>query len=224
MAYNWPSGHKAGTTTTDGATDRIDQARADIQQNIVNVNEIIDMFDLASEPSNEQILKYNTTTDKFEVGSAAVGSAAGSDTQIQFNNSGSFGGDANFVLEDSGSASDRILISRGHLMVGNYASAGDNTLNSTSSGHIEINQKHGTNAQSRLRFRANSSGTAAATISSDQPLTIAGGDIAGGSAGAFIRLNENGGTLEMTISGLPTSDPGSAGRIWNDSGTLKIST
>jgi len=75
MAYNWPSGHKAGTTTTDGATDRIDQARADIQQNIVNVNEIIDMFDLASEPSNGQILKYNTTSDKFEVGADAGGIA-----------------------------------------------------------------------------------------------------------------------------------------------------
>lgn len=75
MAYNWPSSHKAGTTTTDGATDRIDQARADIQQNIVNVNEIIDMFDLASEPSNNQILKYNTTTDKFEVADASTGSS-----------------------------------------------------------------------------------------------------------------------------------------------------
>jgi len=75
MAYNWPSSHKASTTTTDGATDRIDQARADIQQNIVNVNEIIDMFDLASEPSNGQILKYNTTTDKFEVGTDATGTS-----------------------------------------------------------------------------------------------------------------------------------------------------
>ena len=71
MAYNWPSGHKAGTTTTDAATDRIDLARADIQQNIVNVNEIIDMFDLASEPSNGQILKYNATNDRFEVGTDA---------------------------------------------------------------------------------------------------------------------------------------------------------
>ena len=223
MAYNWPSSHKASTTNTDGADDRLDLARADIQQNIVNVNEIIDMFDLASEPSNEQILKYNTTTDRFEVGSAVAGSAAGSDTQIQFNNSGSFGADANFVLEDASSASDRILISKGHLLVGNSAAAGDNTLNSTQSGHIQIHQKHGTNADSKLRLRALSSGSPAAYISSDQPLVISGGDIAA-SAGATIRLNENSGTLEMTISGLPTSDPGSAGRIWNDSGTLKIST
>tara|TARA_A100001201_G_C4050199_1_gene189418 strand:+ start:196 stop:867 length:672 start_codon:yes stop_codon:yes gene_type:complete len=223
MAYNWPSSHKAGTTSTDAATDRIDLARADIQQNIVNVNEIIDMFDLASEPSNEQILKYNTTTDRFEVGSAAVGSAAGSDTQIQFNNSGSFGADANFTLEDSASASDRILISRGHLLVGNSATAGDNSLNSSSSGHIQIHQKQGTSPDSKLRLRAYSGGSSAAYISSDQPLVISGGDISA-SAGATIRLDESSGTLVMTISGLPTSDPGVTGRIWNDGGTLKIST
>lgn len=69
MAYNWPSGHKAGTTTTDGATDKISDARSDINQNIVNVNEIIDMFDLASEPSNGQVLIYSTANDRFELGS-----------------------------------------------------------------------------------------------------------------------------------------------------------
>ena len=68
MAYNWPSGHKAGTTTTGDADQRIDQARADINQNIVNVNEIIDMFDLDQEPSNGQILKYSTANDRFELG------------------------------------------------------------------------------------------------------------------------------------------------------------
>tara|TARA_Y100000592_G_scaffold94479_1_gene159292 strand:- start:2917 stop:4050 length:1134 start_codon:yes stop_codon:yes gene_type:complete len=75
MSYNWPSAHKAGTTTTDAATDKISDARSDINQNIVNVNEIIDMFDLASEPSNGQILKYNTTSDRFEVGADAGGIA-----------------------------------------------------------------------------------------------------------------------------------------------------
>ena len=73
MAYNWPSSHKAGTGTTDNATDKISDARSDINQNIVNVNEIIDMFDLASEPSNNQILKYNTTTDRFEVADDSTG-------------------------------------------------------------------------------------------------------------------------------------------------------
>ncbi len=76
MAYNWPSSHKAGTTTTGDADQRIDQARADINQNIVNVNEIIDMFDLASEPANGKILKYNSTSDKFEVADDASGSGS----------------------------------------------------------------------------------------------------------------------------------------------------
>jgi hypothetical protein len=30
-------------------------------------------------------------------------------------------------------------------------------------------------------------------------------------------------TGDVTLSGLPTSDPSVAGRLWNDSGTLKIS-
>lgn len=66
MTYNWPSGHKAGTTTTDGATDKISDARSDINQNIVNVNEVIDMFDLNAEPSNGHILQYNSTSKHFD--------------------------------------------------------------------------------------------------------------------------------------------------------------
>ena len=103
MAYNWPSGHKAGTTTTGDADQRIDQARADINQNIVNVNEIIDMFDLDVEPSNGQILKYSTANDRFELGadagstgialtdlSVTQASASGSGTLAYNNSTGGF--------------------------------------------------------------------------------------------------------------------------------------
>ena len=103
MAYNWPSGHKAGTTTTGDADQRIDQARADINQNIVNVNEIIDMFDLDVEPSNGQILKYSTANDRFELGadagstgialtdlSVTQASASGSGTLAYNNSTGVF--------------------------------------------------------------------------------------------------------------------------------------
>jgi len=92
MAYNWPSGHKAGTTTTDGATDKISDARADIQQNIVNVNEIIDMFDLASEPSNGQILKYSTTNDRFELGADASGGGGIALTDLSVTQNSASGG------------------------------------------------------------------------------------------------------------------------------------
>ena len=33
----------------------------------------------------------------------------------------------------------------------------------------------------------------------------------------------SGGTSVVMMKGLPTSDPGNTGQLWNDSGTLKIS-
>ena len=87
MAYNWPVSSKAGTTTTDAATDRIDQARADINQNIQNVNAILDTFNLGTEPANNKILKYNTTTDKFELADESGGG-------------GGFDGTSNLVVSD----------------------------------------------------------------------------------------------------------------------------
>ena len=41
----WPSGSKAGTTNVDAGTDSVSNARADIKQNIDNVNTIIDFYD-----------------------------------------------------------------------------------------------------------------------------------------------------------------------------------
>lgn len=38
----------------------------------------------------------------------------------------------------------------------------------------------------------------------------------------FANLSASGSEIDM--SGLPTSDPGVAGRLWNDSGTLKVSS
>ena len=59
MAYNWPSSHKAGTTSTDAATDRIDLARADIQQNIVNVNEKF-LFSVSSDGVYQQTSTFES--------------------------------------------------------------------------------------------------------------------------------------------------------------------
>ena len=52
MSYNWPS-----KLTASGL---ISAAQA-------KIDAIIDMFDLAVEPANGKILKYNDTTNKFEV-------------------------------------------------------------------------------------------------------------------------------------------------------------
>jgi len=65
----WPSGTKASTTNLDAGTDSPASARADLKQNTDNVNSIIDMFNITS-PSNDQVLKYNTSNARFELGTA----------------------------------------------------------------------------------------------------------------------------------------------------------
>lgn len=68
----WPSGSKAGTTNVDAGSDKPALARADIKQNIDNVNSIIDTFDIAS-PNNGDILTYNSTSGAWEPGAASSG-------------------------------------------------------------------------------------------------------------------------------------------------------
>ena len=71
----WPSGTKAGTTNVDAGTDRPSNARADIKQNIDNVNSIIDEFNISS-PSDGDLLQYSTSTSKWEqVASSSVGAS-----------------------------------------------------------------------------------------------------------------------------------------------------
>ena len=60
MSYNWP-----GKLT---ATGLVSAAQA-------KIDAIIDMFDLAVEPANNKILKYNSTTKKFALSSEAAVSA-----------------------------------------------------------------------------------------------------------------------------------------------------
>ena len=63
----WPSSNKAVTTTTDADTDTISGARVDINKTIANVNDIIDIFNIPSSPTNDYILKYDTGTGKFQM-------------------------------------------------------------------------------------------------------------------------------------------------------------
>jgi len=71
----WPSGTKAPTTNCDAGTDSPRLFRADAKQNIDNVNAIIDMFNIDS-PSANQVLKYNTSNARFELGTDATTSLA----------------------------------------------------------------------------------------------------------------------------------------------------
>ena len=70
----WPSATKASTTHVDAGTDQISLARADIKQNMDNVNDIIDIFNIAS-PTNGDMMQYSSSTTKWEkVASTAIGS------------------------------------------------------------------------------------------------------------------------------------------------------
>lgn len=65
----WPSATKASTANVDAGTDQISLARADIKQNIDNVNDIIDTFNIAA-PSNGDLMQYSSSTSKWEKVSA----------------------------------------------------------------------------------------------------------------------------------------------------------
>jgi hypothetical protein len=78
----WPKDTKASTLNVDQGSDQISSARADILQNITNVNTIIDTFDIqpdsAGQPANGDILQYNSTTTTWQpVASTAVGGVSG---------------------------------------------------------------------------------------------------------------------------------------------------
>ena len=77
----WPTGTKASTANLDAGTDSPRLARADIKQNVDNVNAIIDMFNIDG-PTNGQILKYNTSNARFELDTDATGSAVSATTFV----------------------------------------------------------------------------------------------------------------------------------------------
>jgi hypothetical protein len=68
----WPAGTKASTSNLDAGTDSPRLARADILQNVQNVNDIIDMFNISA-PTNNQTLLYSTANARFELSSAGAG-------------------------------------------------------------------------------------------------------------------------------------------------------
>lgn len=93
----WPSGSKATTTHTDSGSDSPRLARVDINQNILNTNDVIDMFNITS-PVDRQILQYNTSTAKFELSSDFVGQGL----TISNNNITTTRSNDDLVLETSG--------------------------------------------------------------------------------------------------------------------------
>ena len=66
----WPS-TKAATVNLDSGTDKPSLARADLKQNVDNVNSIIDMFDMTGSTDGD-ILVYDTTSGTFLLESPPV--------------------------------------------------------------------------------------------------------------------------------------------------------
>ena len=62
----WPTS-SASTANLDAGTDKPSLARADLKTNVDNTNAIIDMFNVTASPANNQILKYSSSTTKFEM-------------------------------------------------------------------------------------------------------------------------------------------------------------
>jgi len=62
----WPTS-PASTANLDAGTDRPSLARPDLKTNVDNVNAIIDMFNVGASPTNGNILKYSSSTTKFEM-------------------------------------------------------------------------------------------------------------------------------------------------------------
>jgi len=63
----WPSGNKPVATTTDADSDSISGARADLNKTVANQIEIIDMFNIPASPTDDYILVYNASQNRFDV-------------------------------------------------------------------------------------------------------------------------------------------------------------
>tara|TARA_X000000950_G_scaffold113140_1_gene142382 strand:+ start:6038 stop:6718 length:681 start_codon:yes stop_codon:yes gene_type:complete len=225
MAYNYPTKLTSSGLVSD-AQGKIDA--------------LIDTFNLASEPANGKILIYNSTTEQFEVGdqTGGGGTPAGSDTEIQFNNSGSFGADSNFKLLNAGGGTSCTLSHKGHLNIGLHTQG----VITSSEPTLQIHKDADDSYKLTVFDGSQSSGTPE-DVGGPGTKHMATGwinffpeDIAG-SGSSYLQLkrtptndlqvnfNSGGsGDLKVMMTDLPTSDPTNAGQLWNDSGTLKVSS
>lgn len=77
-----------------------------------------------SNPTNDQVLKYNSTTGKWENGtSSSGGTPGGSTTQLQYNNAGSFGG-----ISGATTNGTAVTYSAGNLIAGDVTASGSGGL------------------------------------------------------------------------------------------------
>lgn len=163
----WPSGSKASTTNLDAGTDKPSLARADIKQNVDNVNDIIDMFNISG-PTNNQILKYNSTNTRFEL-------ASDSDLNTTYTISAiTDGSDANIRLTGSDASVDEIQLIAGTNISLAVTSAGAIQINNT---QTELNTTYSVSAETvaggaNLRLTGSDAVTDDVKIASGTGITV----------------------------------------------------
>ena len=150
----WPTS-PASTANLDAGTDRPSLARPDLKTNVDNVNAIIDMFNVGASPANGNILKYSSSTTKFEM-------VADADVNTTYAISAvTDGADANIRLTGSDASIDEIQLIAGTNI----------TLAVTSAGAIQINNS----ASAGMTDFTLAGDTGTQTIANGNTLTIAGG-------------------------------------------------
>jgi hypothetical protein len=246
MALNdWPTtADLAATTSTDAESDSINSARADINQTIQNVNGFINSFGSLTAATNGQVLKYDSTQDKFLVADESTGSTPGGSTgYIQYNDAGSLGGDQYFYLANPGGGTNCYLSHQGTLSIGRSAGAYSSAVSHTSSVFQILHD-----GDDRFAIYLNNKNNTTGLDASGDPAVAIGGDGAiglypmnapnftksesavliakGGSSynNLYVKFQSSGSEDAIIImQDLPTADPVNAGQLWNDSGTLKVS-
>jgi hypothetical protein len=175
----WPTS-PASTANLDAGTDRPSLARPDLKTNVDNVNAIIDMFNVGASPTNGNILKYSSSTTKFEM-------VADADVNTTYSISAiTDGADANIRLTGSDSTIDDIQLIAGTNI----------TLAVTSAGAIQINNSLSAGMTS---FTAAGDTGTSQTIENGNTLTIAGGTNLNSVASGTDTVTLN---LDSSISGL----------------------
>jgi len=160
------------TTVTDYADGVLCYRAGSVDYGVI----AIPKADLAS-PTNNYVVTYNSGTDKFVLaaGGGGGGSPGGSDTQVQFNSSGSFAGDAGLVY---GSGT---LTATTSMIVGG---------NSTAAGYIRI-LEDSDNGSNYTGFQA------PASLAGNVMYTLPTAD---GSSGYVLSTNSSG-TLSWVANG-----------------------
>lgn len=245
MALNdWPT-TVASATTTDAEADSIRNSRTDINQTIVNMNGLINSFGPLTSMTHGQVLKYDSTQDKF-----LPADDIDTDNQNVFSTI-SVSGQSDVVADSN--ADTLTLVAGTNVTITTDAANDTITINSTGGGgnissplttNLEVNTGVGI-----VSSNGGPGGNAAAIIFDDEDLDLIANDIRVDAtqlspADVNTQLLGSGAKRWRTIYGhtldiekaaasaatvvifkdLPTSDPNVAGQLWSNSGVLTVSS